>query len=157
LQTDHIDLYQMHHIQRSHAAIDHFSSLTPRGDASMAAWTSAELTSIGAAEELRIASLRHDDTLRKPVIIWVVRHGDDLYVRSVNGPMAAWFPGAQERREGHIWVGGIEKDVTFVDADDDISDALDAAYQTKYRHTPSSVSHITSPAARSATLRPVPR
>ncbi|MFN2107909.1 MAG: DUF2255 family protein [Candidatus Promineifilaceae bacterium] len=38
---------------------------------------------MGNAEELRIASLRSDGTLRKPVIIWVVRVGDDLYVRSV--------------------------------------------------------------------------
>jgi hypothetical protein len=122
----------------------------------MTAWTSDELTKIGTADELRIASLRGDGTLRKPVIIWVVRHGDDLYVRSVNGPTAAWFRGAQERREGHIWAGGIEKDVTFVDADD-IDDALDAAYRAKYRRSPSSVAHITSPAARSATLRLVPR
>ena len=39
-------------------------------------WTSDELTKIGTAEELRIASLRRDGTLRKPVIIWVVRVGD---------------------------------------------------------------------------------
>jgi hypothetical protein len=51
---------------------------------------SDELTKIGTAEELEIASLRHDGTLRSPVTIWVVRHGDDLYVRSVNGRTAAW-------------------------------------------------------------------
>ena len=51
----------------------------------MTAWTSDELNKIGNAEELQIAALRADDTLRKPVIIWVVRLGDDLYVRSVNG------------------------------------------------------------------------
>jgi hypothetical protein len=123
----------------------------------MAAWTSDKLTKIGTVQELRIASLRRDGTLRKPVIIWVVRHGDDLYVRSVNGPTAAWFRGTQERHEGRIWAGGIETDVTFGGADDHINDALDAAYQTKYRHSPSSVEHITSPAARSATLRLVPR
>ena len=51
----------------------------------MTTWTSDELKKIGIAEELAIASLRRDGTLRKPVTIWVVRHGDDLYVRSVNG------------------------------------------------------------------------
>jgi hypothetical protein len=51
----------------------------------MIAWTSDELNKIGTAEELRIASLRTNGTLRKPVIIWVARLGDDLYVRSVNG------------------------------------------------------------------------
>ena len=46
----------------------------------MSAWTSDELSKIGTAEELQIASLRRDGTLRNPVKIWVVRHGDDLYV-----------------------------------------------------------------------------
>ena len=48
----------------------------------MTTWTSDELDKIGSAEELQIASLRRDGTLRKPVTIWVVRVGDDLYVRS---------------------------------------------------------------------------
>ena len=38
-----------------------------------------------AAEELEIASLRSDGTLRNPRTIWIVRDGDDIYVRSVNG------------------------------------------------------------------------
>jgi hypothetical protein len=59
----------------------------------MTAWTSEELNQIGSAEELKLASMRRDDTLRKPVIMWVVRHGDRLYVRSVNGPAGAWFRG----------------------------------------------------------------
>ena len=68
----------------------------------MATWTSAELNKIGNAEELLIASLRADDTLRKPVIIWVVRLGDELYVRSVNGRNAAWFRGVQVRHQGQV-------------------------------------------------------
>ena len=81
----------------------------------MTTWTSEELTKIGAADELRIAPRHHDGTLRKPVIVWVVRHGDALYVRSVNGRTAAWFRGTQVRHEGHIRAGGIEKDVTFAE------------------------------------------
>jgi len=124
----------------------------------MTAWTSDELTTIGAAEELQIASLRGDGTLRKPVTIWVVRHGDDLYVRSVNGRTAAWFRGAQVRHEGHIRAGGVEKDVTFVDVGDEINDQVDAAYRTKYRrYAASIISSITSPEARSATIKLVPR
>jgi hypothetical protein len=124
----------------------------------MAAWTSDELNKIGAAEELQIAPLRRDGTLSKPVTIWVVRHGDDLYVRSVNGRNGAWFRKAQERHEGRIWAGGVEKDVTFVEADHDIDDQLDAAYRNKYRHYAASiVNSIVSPQARSATLKLVPR
>ena len=124
----------------------------------MTTWTSDELTRIGAADELQIASLRDDGTLRKPVTIWVVRHGDDLYVRSVNGRTAAWFRGTQVRHEGHIRAGGAQKDVTFVDADHAIDDALDAAYRAKYRrYAASIISSINSLEARSATIKLVPR
>jgi len=124
----------------------------------MTAWTSDELNRIGAAEELQIASLRRDGTLRTPVTIWVVRHGDDVYVRSVNGRTGAWFHGTQVRHEGHIQAGGIDKAVTFVDADPDVNDQIDAAYRTKYRrYAASIVSRIVSPKARSATIKLVPR
>ena len=64
--------------------------------------------------------------------IWVVRHGDDLYVRSINGRTAAWFRGTQVRHEGHISAGGVDKDVTFVEeTDPGINDELDAAYRTR--------------------------
>ena len=66
----------------------------------MTAWTSEELKKIGAAEELQIAFLRGDGTLRKLMTIWVVRLGDDLYVRSVNGRTSGWFRGV------HTWVPG---------------------------------------------------
>lgn len=55
----------------------------------MSTWTNDELAKIGKAEELEIASVRSDGTPRKPVTIWVVRVGDDLYVSSVNGRGAA--------------------------------------------------------------------
>src|SRR5438552_9880070 len=45
----------------------------------MSAWDNEALAKIAAAEEVRIASVRPDGTLRKPVTVWVVRHGDDLY------------------------------------------------------------------------------
>jgi len=125
----------------------------------MTAWTSDELNKIGTAEELKIASLLSDGTLRKPVIIWVVRIGDDVYVRSVNGRTSAWFRGVQTRHEGHIRAGGVDKDVTFVEeADPEINEQIDAAYRTKYRrYAASIISHITSPEARSATIKLVPR
>ena len=124
----------------------------------MTTWTSDELNKIGTAEELNIASLRSDGTLRKPVIIWVVRLGDDLYVRSVNGRTSAWFRGVQVRHEGHIQAGGVEKDVTFVeDAGPEINEQLDAAYHAKYHRYPSSVDHINSPTARAAAIKLVPR
>src|SRR5947199_10520271 len=52
----------------------------------MDAWTTEELDRIAAADELEIASVRADGRLRNPTTIWVVRLGDDLYVRSVRPP-----------------------------------------------------------------------
>jgi hypothetical protein len=49
----------------------------------MTTWKSDELKRIETAEELKIASLRRDGTLRNLVTIWVARLGNDLYVRSV--------------------------------------------------------------------------
>ena len=124
----------------------------------MTAWASDDLSKIGAAEELEIASLRRDGTLSNPVTIWVVRHSDDLYIRSVNGRTASWFRGTQVRHEGRIWAGGVEKDVTFVDAGYNITDQLDAAYRAKYRrYAASIIGTVVSPQARSATLKLVPR
>ncbi len=124
----------------------------------MTTWTSAELNKIGTAEELQIASLRSDGTLRKLVIIWVIRLGDELYVRSVNGRGSTWFRGVQTRHEGHIRAGGVDKDVTFVEeTDPGINEQIDAAYRAKYRRYPSSVDHINSSAARTATIKLVPR
>jgi hypothetical protein len=124
----------------------------------MTTWTSDELNKIGTAEELEIAPRRRDGTLRNPVTIWVVRHGDAFYVRSVNGPAGAWFRGTQVRHEGHIQAGGIDKEVTFLDADPDINDQIDAEYRTKYRrYAQSIIGHIVSPKARSTTIKLVPR
>ena len=123
----------------------------------MTAWTSDELSKIAAAEELQIASVRRDGTLRNPVTIWVVRHGDDLYVRSVNGRTSSWFRGAQARHEGRIRAGGVEKEVLLVETAD-ISDEIDAAYRTKYhRYAASIVDSTLTPEARAATLKVVPR
>jgi len=125
----------------------------------MTTWTSDELTRIGTAEELEIASLRRDGMLRKPVTIWVVRLGDELYVRSVYGRTSAWFRGTQVRGEGHIRAGGIEKDVAFVEeSDPEVNGQIDAAYRTKYRrYAASIISTIVSPEARSATIKLVPQ
>lgn len=121
-------------------------------------WTSDELYKIGTAEELRIASLRSNGTLRKPVIIWVVRLGDDIYVRCVNGRKGAWFRGVLSRHEGRIWAGGVEKDVTFLEeGDPKINDEIDDAYLTKYRRYPQYVAPMVIPDVRAATLKLMPR
>jgi hypothetical protein len=124
----------------------------------MTKWTSEELNKIGTAEELQIASLRRDGTLRNQVTIWVVRVGDDLYVRSVNGRTSAWFRGTQVRHEGHIQAGGVEKDVTFVEeTSPDINDKIDAAYLSKYQRYPQYVAPMVTAEVRATSLKLVPR
>jgi hypothetical protein len=124
----------------------------------MTTWTSDELNKIGTADELEIAPLQRDGTLRNPVTIWVVRVGDDLYVRFYRGRGSAWFRGVQVRHEGHIQSGDIEKDVTLVEEDDpDLNTQIDAAYYTKYRRYPQYVEPMVRPEARATTIKLVPR
>src|SRR5262249_19356167 len=128
------------------------------GEAVMAAWTNDELTKIGEASLLELASRRRDGTLRRPVTIWVIRQGDDLYVRSWRGRTSAWFRGIQDRHEGRIQAGGVDKDVAFAAAGHDLDDEIDAAYRTKYRrHGATYVDAMVAPEARAATIKLVPR
>jgi hypothetical protein len=123
----------------------------------MAGWTSDELAAIGDAEELKLASQRLDRSSRQPVTMWVVRHGDDLYVRSVNGRESAWFRGVQDRHAARISAGGVDRDVDLVEIDDAGED-IDAAYRTKYSGRYASiVPSIVAPKARAATLKLVLR
>ena len=120
----------------------------------MSQWTDEELNKIGSAEELQIAGRKADGTLRKPVIIWVVRVGDNLYVRSVNGRSSAWFRGILVRHEGRIWAGGVEKDVTFFEeTGTDINEKIDKVYLAKYSHYPQWVAPMVTPEVRATTLQ----
>lgn len=124
----------------------------------MVGWTNDELDKIGAAEELEIAPMRGDGTLRNPTTIWVVRVGDDLYVRSWRGRGGAWFRTAQASHEGRIRAGGVEKDVSFVEVSDPgLNDQIDDAYRAKYRQYPQYVTPMVAAEVRSTTLRLVPR
>lgn len=124
----------------------------------MTQWTSDQLGKIGGAEEVQIAPVGRDGTLRKPVTVWVVRHGDDLYARSVRGRSGHWFRDVQETHHGRIRAGGVQQDVTFVEAGHDIGDEVDAAYRAKYRRYAGSIlNSVLTPEARSATIKLVPR
>jgi hypothetical protein len=124
----------------------------------MTDWTSDELSRIGAAEEIQIASRRRDGSFSRPVTIWVVAQGDDLYVRSVRGASGAWLRGTQATREGRIRVGGKQQDVSFEKAPNDLNDAIDAAYRSKYRRYAGRIlNSVLSPEARSTTIQLMPR
>ena len=104
-------------------------------------WTTQELGQLSETLQLRVATARRDGSMRAPVIVWMVRVGDEVYTRSVNGPDAAWFRGTRVRHEGHVQAGAVDADVTFVDvgSDDGIHADIDAAYRAKYGSTDVSV------------------
>jgi hypothetical protein len=125
----------------------------------MATWTSSELDQIAAADELEIASLRQDGTMRKSRIIWVVRVGTDLYVRSVNGRGSNWFRGVLTCHAGRVRAGGVDKDVTFEEVSDPaLHDRISAVYRNKYGRYPKQyVDACVTPQALAATIRLIPR
>lgn len=124
----------------------------------MTTWTDEEQRRIGAAEELQLASTRPDGTLRPYVTMWVVRAGDDLYVRSANGPTNPWFRRAKASGAGRIRAGGLERDVTFADASPNVHSSIDAAYHAKYdRYGPRIVGSVVGPQVEAVTIKLVPR
>ena len=122
-------------------------------------WRADELFTIDGSGEVGVASRRSDGTLRAARIVWVVRHGKAVYVRSVNGTTAAWYRGVQTCHEGKLSAGHLQRDVVFVEAGahagegSGLDDALDAAYRDKYGRSSSAVARITADIARVTTLR----
>ena len=124
----------------------------------MSAWTADELARIGRADELRLASRRPDGSLRPFVTMWVVRSGDDIFVRSAHGHSNPWFQRALASGTGRIRAGGVERDVAFEEPGSGVDADLHAAYHAKYdRYGSSMVGTVVSPEAAQSTLRLVPR
>lgn len=120
----------------------------------MAGWSDEELSAVGAADELVISARRADGELRPGVPIWVVRVGDELFVRSYKGRGSGWFRHAVETHTGRISAGGVERDVVFEEAPEAHADEVDAAYRSKYaRYGDSYTLPMITPAAREATIR----
>jgi hypothetical protein len=124
----------------------------------MSGWTPDELDRIGAAEELQLASRRANGTMRPYVTMWVVRVDDDLYVRSAYGPDNPWYRRATASGAGRIRAGGVERDVSFGQADPGVHADIDAAYHAKYnRYGPRIVGSVVGADAHRVTVRLAPR
>ena len=89
-------------------------------------WRAGELSAIDGCGEVGIATRRSDGTLRAARIVWIVRHGNAVYVRSVDGTTAAWYRGVQTCHEGEL---------------------------SKYGRSSGAVARITADVARATTLR----
>ena len=91
-------------------------------------------------------------------MMWVVRVGGDLYVRSAYGPDNPWYRSAAASGAGRIRAGGIERDVSFAQASPEVQGDIDAAYHAKYdRYGPRTVSSVTGPDAHQVTVHLVPQ
>ena len=116
-------------------------------------WSSQALRTLALAEEVHLATRRANRTLRSPRIIWVVTNGQRVYIRSTNGPGAAWYRTATATKAGQLTARGVAHDVTFTLVDDDADlAAADAGYRAKYGRYASIVDHLEEPGPRSATL-----
>jgi hypothetical protein len=124
----------------------------------MSNWTSDQLARIEDADELQIQPERADGTLRKPTTIWVIREGDEVFVRSYRGPDGLWLRTAQTSHAGHIRCDGVDTDVTFSEIHDPaLNDRIDAAYRTKYARHSAYVPPMIDEPARATTLKLIPR
>jgi len=123
----------------------------------MTGWSPDELSRVGHATELQIASRRPDGSLRPFITIWAVRAGNDLFVRSAYGYDNPWFQRALKAGSGRIRAGGVERDVTFEVPGPEIADDVTAAYHAKYdRYGPAIVGSVVSSEAVRSTFRLVP-
>ncbi|NMO55094.1 DUF2255 family protein [Actinoplanes sp. TBRC 11911] len=121
-------------------------------------WTGDELTKIGDADELEVSSVRPDGSLRPYVTIWVVRLGDDLYIRSAYGPENGWYRRAHAAGAGRVRAGGVTHDVTFEDGDPALRERIDDAYHAKYdKYGPTVVGPMVGEELAAVTFRLSPR
>ncbi|MBR7838058.1 DUF2255 family protein [Actinospica durhamensis] len=127
----------------------------------MSGWTEQQLAVIERTDELEVAPRRGDGSLAGKRIVWAVRVGDDVYIRSVRGRSGAWYRTTRSSHAGHLSADtdGVDTDVTFadIDATAPVGDQIDAAYRAKYSRYPGPVKSITADEARATTLKLSPK
>jgi hypothetical protein len=120
-------------------------------------WAPEQLDRIERADELRIAARRDDGSLGRALPIWVVRVGDDVYVRTWHRRETGWFGRAVRTGRARITVPGVEADVAVEDVGAVRRAEVDDAYRDKYgRYGRSTVDAMVGEAAAASTLRFVP-
>jgi hypothetical protein len=124
-------------------------------------WSQGDLDLLGAAGEVEVSSVRRDGSLSRARTVWIVRVGDQLYLRSVNGPDAAWYRFTRTFHQGRIQARGVARDVSWIDVNaseqPDVDPAIDAEYARKYQGSTAAIAHINGPLARTTTMRLEPR
>jgi hypothetical protein len=120
-------------------------------------WTPEQLQQIDGSRELEIASMRPDGTPRQWLPIWVVRVGDQVYVRTWYRRTTGWFGHVVTTQQARVRVPHLETEVVVEDISDgdiDLRSAVDQAYQAKYApRGGGSVRQMTTDSAAATTLR----
>jgi len=75
----------------------------------MTTWTKMELDEIGKAEELQLTPLQINGSLGNTTTMWVVRVGDDLYVRAHAGKRASGITPRRYAGKGRFWLPEFKK------------------------------------------------
>jgi len=123
----------------------------------MTSWNADDLDRIVGADELQISSTRPDGSDRPFVTIWVVRAGDELYVRSAYGTDNPWYRRALRSGTGRVRAGGVDRAVAFTHidpSDSAVQERVDAAYHAKYdRYGARIVNTVVGAVAHQSTLR----
>ena len=89
--------------------------------------------------------------------IWVVRHGDDLYIRSYRGPAAPGSAAPGSAATAASRPAGWTKRLCSRTPTIGLDDQIDAAYRAKYRrYRGTYVDPMLSPQARGTTMKLVP-
>ena len=99
------------------------------------AWTVEELECLSIARELQITSCTTDGLPRRPVPVWVVVFGGQVYVRTWYRRTTGWYGHALASHRAHVGVPGLQADVVIRDAGDapsEIRSGVNSAYRRKY-------------------------
>ena len=122
----------------------------------MSTWNVQQAQQLTAPQEVGVATRRRDGSVRTPRVIWIVRSGDRVFIRSTNGRGADWFRWAIATGTGQIACGTTTFDVAFREVDGADLDIVDDAYRDKYGHYASIVDHLEEDGPRAATLEVLP-
>lgn len=120
------------------------------------AWAAEFFDMIAANDGLRIAPLREDHaTFGTPTYIWAVIAEGRLFVRAYSGAASSWYRAALRESAGQVHLAGRVFDVRFVQMDEAVTPAIDAAYRAKYPSS-SYLAPMVSARARGATVEVLP-
>jgi hypothetical protein len=118
-------------------------------------WKPGTLSEIAGQDEIRISSERVGGGYNRWTPIWIVRIGDNLYVRSGFGANGFWYRHATQSQAFISAAGALYKVSLILDTDPASIAAVDKAYQQKYSVDPSLPLLLTDQ-ARSTTSRLFP-